>query len=294
MFCSYCIIPYARGPIRSRNIDNILAETDCLSKQGFKEIVLTGIHLGLYGYDFKTGQPSLLDVISKVSQVDGIERVRLSSIEPLELTDDLLKGVSKIGAFCRHFHIPLQSGSNTILKRMNRRYTTDDFQKRINHIRTIMPDVSITTDIIVGFPGESDSEFRKTERFISKLKFSKLHVFPFSPKKGTLAAKLPNQIRGDIKKDRSRKLILLSERLERDFREKFIGMEEDVLFEQEKRKNIYEGFTKNYIAVEVKSTRNLCNKIVSVRLNKNTRDFILGEIKDQYLFKEGNKPANVE
>ncbi len=279
MFCSYCIIPYARGPIRSRAIDSILAEAESLSKNGFKEIVLTGIHLGLYGHDFKTEQNHLLDVISRISQIEGIERIRLSSIEALELTDELLNGVSRIRSFCYHFHIPLQSGCDAVLRRMNRRYTIDSFRNRINHIRNIMPDASITTDIIVGFPGETDEEFCETENFIHEMRFSKIHVFPFSPKTGTLAADMPNQIKKSIKNNRSHRLILLSEKLERDFRERFISTIKDVLFEDKKCDNTYEGLTENYIKVVVKSERDLHNKIAPVRLNENLEDHIFGEIK---------------
>ena len=180
MFCSYCIIPYARGPIRSRSIDRILEETRNLADDGFKEIVLTGIHLGLYGYDFKDKSNHLLDVVSRISEIEGIERIRLSSIEALELSDELLTGLQAIDNFCHHFHIPLQSGCDTVLKRMNRRYFTDAFGERVARIRSMMPDASITTDIIVGFPGETDEEFKKTEEFICKMDFSRLHVFPFS------------------------------------------------------------------------------------------------------------------
>lgn len=279
MFCSYCIIPYARGPIRSRTIDSILAETENLSRDGFKEIVLTGIHLGLYGYDFRDKHNHLLDVISRISQIEGIERIRLSSIEALELTDEFLNGLFKIRSFCRHFHIPLQSGCDTVLRRMNRRYTTDSFRNRINYIREIMPDVSITTDIIVGFPGETDEEFSETENFIREMGFSKLHVFPFSPRRGTLAANMPNQIKKNVKTDRSHKLILLSEKLERNFRERFINTTKEVLFEDKKHYNIYEGLTENYIKVEVESPGDLHNKIIPVRLRKNLANHIFGEIK---------------
>ena len=241
------------GPIRSRAIDSILTEAESLSKDGFKEIVLTGIHLGLYGYDFKDGKNHLLDVILKISQIEGIERIRLSSIEALELSDELLNGLLKTRSFCHHFHIPLQSGCDTVLRRMNRRYTTDDFRKRIHYIRNIMPNVSITTDIIVGFPGETDEEFSQTQKFIHEMDFSKLHVFPFSPKRGTLAADMPNQIKKSVKTDRTHKLISISQKLEHNFREKFTNTTKKVLFEDKKHDNIYEGLTENYIKVAVKS-----------------------------------------
>jgi len=279
MFCSYCIIPYARGPIRSRAIESIMSEVESLAKDGFKEIVLTGIHLGLYGYDFKDKKNHLLDVISRISQIEGIERIRLSSIEALELTDEFLEGLLNIKSFCHHFHIPLQSGCDTVLERMNRRYTISDFRNRVNYIRNIMPDVSITTDVIVGFPGETDEEFLKTESFIQEMRFSKLHVFPFSARRGTLAADMPNQIEKNIKIDRSHRLILLSQKLEQNFREKFINTTKEVLFEDKKDDNKYEGLTENYIKVIVESEENLRNQIRPVKLLKNMDDYILGEIK---------------
>ena len=234
MFCSYCIIPYARGPVRSRAVESIIAEAKRLAEDGFKEIVLTGIHLGLYGFDFKEKRNHLLEVISKISQVEGIERIRLSSIEALELTEEFLDGLLKIENFCHHFHIPLQSGCDTVLKRMNRRYTTSDFRNKINYIRDIMPDVSITTDVIVGFPGETEEEFQETESFIKEIEFSKLHVFPFSPRRGTVAADMPNQVEKSVKADRSHRLIQLSQKLEKSFREKFMNTTQNVLFEEKK------------------------------------------------------------
>lgn len=278
MFCSYCIIPYARGPVRSRAVESIIAEAKRLAEDGFKEIVLTGIHLGLYGFDFKEKRNHLLEVISKISQVEGIERIRLSSIEALELTEEFLDGLLKIENFCHHFHIPLQSGCDTVLKRMNRRYTTSDFRNKINYIRDIMPDVSITTDVIVGFPGETEEEFQETESFIKEIEFSKLHVFPFSPRRGTVAADMPNQVEKSVKADRSHRLIQLSQKLEKSFREKFMNTTQNVLFEEKKGHNKYEGLTENYIRVLVESEENLHNKIAPVKLLKNMDDVIFGKI----------------
>lgn len=278
MFCSYCIIPYARGPVRSRAVESIIAEAKRLAEDGFKEIVLTGIHLGLYGFDFKEKRNHLLEVISKISQVEGIERIRLSSIEALELTEEFLDGLLKIENFCHHFHIPLQSGCDTVLKRMNRRYTTSDFRNKINYIRDIMPDVSITTDVIVGFPGETEEEFQETESFIKEIEFSKLHVFPFSPRRGTVAADMPNQVEKSVKADRSHRLIQLSQKLEKSFREKFINTTQNVLFEEKKGHNKYEGLTENYIRVLVESEENLHNQIAQVKLLKNMDDAIFGKI----------------
>jgi len=280
MFCSYCIIPYARGPIRSRPIESILKEAKSLAEDGFKEIVLTGIHLGLYGFDFKEKKNHLLDVILRISQIEGVERIRLSSIEALELTDEFLEGLLKIKNFCHHFHIPLQSGCDTILGRMNRRYTTDDFRNRVSRIKGMMPDVSITTDVIVGFPGETEDEFKETESFIQEMEFSKLHVFPFSPRRGTVAAGMPDQIDKNVKVERSHRLIELSKKLERNFRDKFINTTMDVLFEDKKNGGKYEGLTENYIKVIVESEEELHNQIKKVKLENNMDDFIFGKINE--------------
>lgn len=279
MFCSYCIIPYARGPVRSRQLSNILNEAENLSKDGFKEIVLTGIHLGLYGTDLES-KTSLLDVISEISKIQGIERIRLSSIEVIELTDEFLLGLSKIDKFCHHFHVPLQSGCDSVLQRMNRRYTTKEFAERVKHVRELMPDTSITTDVIVGFPGETDEEFEQTKNFIEVIDFSKLHVFPFSPHKGTPAAAMANQVEKDIKSARCRELLIFSEKLERKFRDKFLNSLQKVLFEDKTSNGLYEGFTENYIKVVAPSVSNadLHNKIANVTLKRNLNNCVYGEI----------------
>ncbi|MCF6095929.1 tRNA (N(6)-L-threonylcarbamoyladenosine(37)-C(2))-methylthiotransferase MtaB [Thermovorax subterraneus] len=277
MFCSYCIIPYVRGPVRSRPVESILKEAENLAKDGFKEIILTGIHLGLYGADFKNG-PSLYDVIEKLSKIEGIKRIRLSSIEAMELSDDFIKKLAALENFCHHFHIPLQSGSDRILKLMNRRYTVSEFEERIQFIKKIMPDVAITTDVIVGFPGETDEDFENTREFIEKIGFSRLHVFKFSPRVGTPAAKMPEQVPAELKEKRSRELIILSKKLERNFREKFVGKVIDVLFE-ERDGDIYFGHTGNYIKVGVRSGEELRNELLKVELIKNEDEFILGNIK---------------
>lgn len=279
MFCSYCIIPYARGPVRSRMLNNILNEAENLAKDGFKEIVLTGIHLGLYGTDLKD-KTSLLDVISEIAKIQGIERIRLSSIEIIELTDEFLLGLSKIDKFCHHFHVPLQSGCDSVLQRMNRRYTTAEFAERVRRIRELLSDASITTDVIVGFPGETDEEFEQTKNFIKAIDFSKLHVFPFSPRKGTPAAAMTNQVEKDIKSTRCHELLKLSEKLEGNFRNKFLNSSQKVLFEDKTSNGLYEGFTENYIKVVAPSTSNadLHNKIACVKLIKNLNDCVYGEI----------------
>ncbi|WP_041423861.1 tRNA (N(6)-L-threonylcarbamoyladenosine(37)-C(2))-methylthiotransferase MtaB [Thermosediminibacter oceani] len=278
MFCSYCIIPYVRGPVRSRTLESIIREAENLAGDGFKEIVLTGIHLGLYGADFKGG-PTLYDVIERLSRIEGIKRIRLSSIEAMELSDDLIKKLASLDNFCHHFHIPLQSGSDRILKLMNRRYTTAEFEERLRFIRDIMPDVGITTDVIVGFPGETDEDFEITRKFIERAAFSRLHVFKFSPRKGTPAAEMPDQIPGPVKESRSRELIRLSRRLERDFRDGLTGKVLDVLFEERDNRGLYHGLTDNYIRVAVWSDQDLHNRLLPVRLIENRDEYIFGEIK---------------
>ena len=280
MFCSYCIIPYARGPIRSRSLEGIINETKSLAQDGFKEIVLTGIHLGLYGLDFEKEDLHLLNVIKRISEIEGICRIRLSSIEALELTDEFLNGVRDIRKFCHHFHVPLQSGSDTVLKRMNRRYTTKDFMQRIDYIRQIMPDAAITTDVIVGFPGETEDEYKETVEFIQKIGFTKLHVFPFSPRRKTPAAKMPNPIKRSIKQERSHKLIDLSLKLEEEFRTQFVGKKREVLFEEKKDDDIYEGLTDNYMKVLASSTSDIRNQVLEVELAENREDYLWSKVKN--------------
>lgn len=279
MFCSYCIIPYARGPVRSRPVESIIKEAQELAEEGFKEIVLTGIHLGLYGHDFREKGLHLFEVVSRLSKIEGIRRIRLSSIEALELTDEFIEGLSKLENFCHHFHIPLQSGCDSVLERMNRRYTTAQFKERVEYIRGKMPDVSITTDVIVGFPGETQEEFDATFNFIQEVGFSRLHVFPFSPREGTPAAKMPNPIKKSVKEERSHKLIALSRELEKNFRQKFLGDTVEVLFEEEVDNNTYEGLTGNYMKVVASSGENLHNKLALVTLKENTPDHLVGEIR---------------
>lgn len=278
MFCSYCIIPYARGPIRSRSIESILQEAENLIREGFKEIVLTGIHLGLYGHDFGKSSPQLIDVIMELSKLNGLYRIRLSSIEALELTDEFVQVVKQLKNFCNHFHIPLQSGCNKILKLMHRRYDTSEFKQRMDYIRRQIDDVAITTDVIVGFPGETDEDFDETYEFIKEIGFSKLHVFPFSPRKGTPAAAMEGRVSKVIKEQRSHKLIELSHEFEKQFRETFEGKIMNVLFEERIADGMYEGLTTNYIKVRVKSEEDLHNRIVPIKLIQNYEEYILGKI----------------
>lgn len=276
-FCSYCIIPHARGPIRSRDINDIISEAKNLGELGFKEVVLTGIHVASYGKDF--GKLELSDVIKEIGEIQGIDRIRLSSLEPTIIDDKFMKTLLSVGKVCDHFHLSLQSGSNSILKRMNRKYTRELFLEKVNIIRKYMPNAGITTDIIVGFPGETDFEFNETIEFVEKVKFSKIHVFKYSPRTGTPAAKFPNQVHGKIKNSRSRKLINIGEKLANDFNEKFVGQKVDVLYEEINHKeNCYEGYTSNYIRVKTKHDKDIIEQIIETNIIQSKNGFIIGQI----------------
>lgn len=275
-FCSYCIIPYARGPIRSRDYEDIVDEAEKLAKAGFKEIVLTGIHVASYGKDNKI---PLIEVIRGIGRVEGIDRIRLSSLEPTLIDDDFMKEIKDIGKVCDHFHLSLQSGSDSVLERMNRKYTTSIYKNNVDIIRKYMPDAGITTDIIVGFPGESEEEFAETCNFVKEIGFSRIHVFKYSPRKGTPAASLEDQIDGTIKNSRSEKLIDLGEILAEDFRKRFSNKSLDVLFEEENKKipNAYEGYTTNYLRVRLLSDKSLIGHIKNVSINGTINDILIGK-----------------
>ncbi len=254
MFCTYCIIPYARGRIRSRKIDNIIEEIKAIAAKGIKEIVLTGIHIASYGKDWKDENITLIDLLEEINKIDGIERIRLGSLEPTIITEAFIERLSKLEKICHHFHLSLQSGCNSTLKRMNRKYTVEEFKKACEIIRKVYPDVNLTTDIIVGFPGETDEEFEETYNFLKEIKFYKMHIFKYSQRNGTIAAKMPNQIDGNIKEERSNKLIELSNNNQIEYQEKYIGKKIDVLFEE-----IDGGFTKghtsNYMELKIKGEK---------------------------------------
>lgn len=279
-YCSYCIIPYARGPIRSRDINNIIAEANRLANSGFKEIILTGIHVASYGKDL--GNIGLLDVIKEISKVEGIERIRLSSMEPTLINSNFMKTVCKIPQFCDHFHLSLQSGSDTILKRMNRKYTTSEYSSIVDLIREYMPNAGITTDIIVGFPGEGEVEFKESLDFVKKIKFSRIHVFKYSPRKGTPASKYSDQVHGTIKNERSKKLISIGEELTKNFNQQLLGSTLDVLFEEESKDNpkYLEGYTTNYIRIKALKDEKLKGKIVPVKMICLDGENMIGEIEE--------------
>lgn len=245
-YCTYCLIPYARGPVRSRDLEEVYEEVSKIAESGIKEIVITGIHISSYGKDLNP-KLTLIDLLEKTHEVQGIERIRLGSLEPLIITEDFVERLKKLPKICNHFHLSLQSGCNATLERMNRRYTTDDFRKIVSILRKNIPEVALTTDVIVGFPGETEEEFNETYDFLKEIAFSKMHVFKYSPRKGTKAAGFKNQVDGITKNKRSDILIALSDKNEEKFAKQYIGKEINVLFENET-----EGHTTNYIKVESK------------------------------------------
>lgn len=273
-FCSYCIIPYARGPIRSRDPQEVLKEVNILAENGFQEIVLTGIHVASYGKDLKT--IDLLGILKKVHEVEKIKRIRFSSIEPNIITKQFMEEVAKLPKVCNHFHLSLQSGCDKTLQAMNRKYTTEQYRQAVQLIKQHMPQAAITTDIIVGFPDETQEDFEKSFLFAKEMQFSKIHVFPFSPKKGTPAASMKEQIPNDIKTQRSKKLIQLGNEMTKGFLNSHIGQKMDILFERKLDENIFEGHTTNYIKVHVKSDKDLKNKILSVKLLQTEQENMTG------------------
>lgn len=263
-FCTYCLIPFARGRIRSRKKENVIEEVKKIAEKGIKEIVITGIHIASYGKDFDNNY-RLIDLLEDLDKIDGIERIRLGSLEPTIVTKEFAERLSKLDSICNQFHLSLQSGCDETLKRMNRKYSCDEFFKVTEILREYFKDVNLTTDIIVGFPGETNEEFESTYEFLSKIKFYKMHIFKYSPREGTLAAKMTNQIDGNIKEERSQKLIELSNKNEREYNEKYIGKNVEVLFEEEKD-GLWSGYTKNYVRVFVESDESLENKIQKVEI----------------------------
>lgn len=279
-FCSYCIIPYARGRVRSRKPESIISEITQIASKGIKEVVITGIHIASYGKDFTMSKDNkltnyrLIDLLEEINEIQGIQRIRLGSIEPLLITVEFVERLKKLEKICHHFHLSLQSGCDETLKRMNRRYTTEQFKEIVRLLRNAYSDVNLTTDIIVGFPGETDEEFNKTYQFLKEIKFYKMHVFKYSPRKGTKAAVMPNQINGDIKEERSKKLIELSDRNEIEYNKSYNGKNVEVLFEEEKD-GMYKGHTQNYIMVYCQSKEKLDNKIIDVVCEKAEKEHII-------------------
>ena len=307
-FCSYCIIPYARGKVRSRNPESILREVVKISQKGIKEVVITGIHLASFGKDFSredaekyretfgynqdfkpfdpkddlhTGGFRLIELLEQINKVKGIERIRLGSLEPKLITKDFVARLSKLKKICPHFHLSLQSGCDKTLKDMNRRYTTEEFENSANLLRKVYPEVALTTDIIVGFPYETDEDFEKTYEFLKKIKFYKMHIFKYSPKKGTVAIKMKNQVDGKIKEERSKRLIELSNENQNKYNESYIGKTVKILFEECKNGD-FEGDTANHIMVTVKGNltdeSKIIDKILNVEIVENNNEELYGKI----------------
>ena len=273
-FCSYCAIPYARGRSRSKKLDDIKTELQLLAKNGFKEIVFVGINLSAYGRDIGY---SLADAVTSAEKTDGIERIRLGSLEPDHITDEMIDIFASCKKFCPQFHISLQSGCDTVLKRMNRHYNSDEYAALVNKLRNTFVDTSITTDIITGFPGETDDEFKQTVDFVKKIKFEKVHVFPYSIREGTKAAKMKNQIQNSVKSERAAILSDLCENIRVSAFKNITGKTFSVLFENPK--NEYQcGYTKNYTPIMIKTDECLTGTIRNVRITEISGENCIGEL----------------
>lgn len=261
-FCAYCIIPFVRGKARSRGMASVLAEVENLVKSGVKEVVLTGIHVSSYGKDFQDGT-NLIALLEALDLIGGLERLRLGSLEPLLIDEDFCKRAAKIGTLCPHFHLSLQSGSGSVLARMNRKYSPDMYLASVQLLRKYFETPAITTDIIAGFPGETDAEFAETAAFIRTVGFSKIHVFPYSIRTGTKAATMPNQVDSKTKKARVHVLTGLDERLQKAFAEQFVGQDVSVLFEEpdNARPGNFIGYTRRYVRVSARARQNEIKKI---------------------------------
>ena len=275
-YCSYCIIPYARGRVRSRDLESIVKEVENLASNGYKEVVLTGIHVASYGKDIKDSDIKLLDVIKQINDIEGIERIRLSSVEPILFSDEFVEAVSTMDKVCPHYHLSLQSGCDETLKRMKRRYTTEEYKAIVDRLRAAIPNVSITTDVIVGFPGETNEEFDKTYEFLKDIELTHMHVFKYSPRKGTPAATMENQVDPSTKHDRSEKLLQLNEENFNKFGQKMLDKEFNVLFEQKVGDNKYEGLTENYVKVIVESDNDISEQILKVKIKDVKNEFLEG------------------
>ena len=276
-FCSYCIIPYARGRVRSRKLENIVSEVEQIVDNGIQEIVITGIHIASYGKDFNY-EITLIDLLEELNKISRLKRIRLGSIEPTIITEEFVSRLAKLEKICDHFHLSLQSGCDDTLKRMNRRYTCDEFENGTKLLRKAFPNAALTTDVIVGFPGETDEEFNKTYEFLKRIAFYKMHVFKYSQRKGTKAAIMPNQIDGAVKDERSKVLLALSDENEEMYNSKYDGKTVEVLFE-EKDGEYFKGHTTNYIEVFAKG-ENLDNVICNVIVSESYCNHLVGSVKE--------------
>ena len=280
-FCTYCIIPYARGRIRSKKTEDVVNEVKRLAASGCQEVVLTGIHLSSYGKERPEDQENLLTLIQAVHQVDGIERIRLGSLEPGIITEEFAAAISSLPKVCPHFHLYLQSGCTTTLKRMNRRYTAEEYREKCEILRKYYPAPALTTDVITGFPGETEEEFEESRSFVDSIHFYETHIFPYSKREGTKAAGMPDQLTEQVKKERSRILIALGKEHQREYMEQFLGQEKEVLFEEQQTvegQEYWTGHTMEYLKIAVISEENLENKRVMVQLREMIgQDLILAE-----------------
>lgn len=277
-FCSYCIIPYTRGPVRSRCEKDIIEEIRTIADAGYKEAVLTGIHVASYGKDL--GNTSLEQLLCKVDKIENIKRIRLSSIEPMTLNSDFVNAIKGCKKLCPHFHISLQAGCDATLKRMNRHYTTAQFEEVVNGLRNAFDDCAITTDIMTGFAGETDEEFSETLDFINRIKFADAHVFQYSQRRGTPAARRPNQVAPEIKEARSKQVIEATTRTRDDFLAAQLGKTAEVLFETLTDDGFYEGKTANYITVHVKSDTDIREKAKNVLFENAKNGIMFGKTVD--------------
>ncbi|MGL5417158.1 MAG: tRNA (N(6)-L-threonylcarbamoyladenosine(37)-C(2))-methylthiotransferase MtaB [Clostridium sp.] len=279
-FCTYCLIPYTRGAVCSKDFNVVLDEVKNLAKHGFKEIILSGIHTASYGLDLE-GKVDLVSLLEEIEKIDGIERVRIGSIEPAFFTPEVVEKIKNMKKLCPQFHLSLQSGCTETLKRMNRRYTAKEYEEIVRILRENLKDVSITTDVIVGFPGETEEEFNETYEFLKRNKLTKTHVFKFSPRTGTKAYDMKNQIDGNIKEERSKKLIKLNELNEESFSKSLVGRKMDVLIERKVKNtdDLYEGYTKNYVKVHVNGAdENAVGKIIDVEILEAKGDYCIGNV----------------
>jgi len=278
-FCSYCLIPYARGAVCSKSPEKIISEVYELAANGFKEILLSGIHIASFGLDLE-GNWNLVRVLEEVNKVPGIERIRIGSIDPTFFTEGVIEKIVSLKKLCRHFHLSLQSGCDETLKRMNRRYSAQEYKTVVENLRRSIDGVSITTDVIVGFPGETTEEFNETYAFLKELELSKMHIFKYSPRKGTKAAGIKEQIDGNIKEERSHKLITLNNVLEKKYIKKFDGKVMKVLYEIKPKNSSlkYEGYTDNYIKVITESSKNIECEFHMTKLIEGQSDHIIGEV----------------
>ena len=274
-YCSYCIIPYARGPVRSKPISVLKREIEHLAKHGYKEIVLVGINLSAYGRELGL---HLCDAVECACSIEGVERVRLGSLEPERMDKESIERLSKLDKFCPQFHLSLQSGSDTVLKRMNRHYSADEYKRIVENLREAFDNCSITTDIMVGFVGEGENEFRESANFVKEIGFAKAHVFPYSQREGTPAAKACDQVEQAVKAQRSREMIEITNQTRKAFLKSQLGREEPVLFEQRDKNGLWEGYTKNYTPVKVCSNVDISGKILCIKIIETNGEFCIGEI----------------